>query len=819
MSFNEAAKLATITLTFADSLYSLNKIAKIVDGKVCGDESIEIHHLYTDTRKIQEKENALFFALATNKDDGHNYIPQAVKLGLSAFVVSKIPDIECTYILVKDSLRALQTLTKKHRDSFQVPIVGITGSNGKTIVKEWLSHLLKESYAVCKNSKSFNSQIGVPLSIWQLEKTHTIGVFEAGISKYNEMGYLADIINPNIGVFTYLGDAHGNNFKSRHDKLLEKITLFKNCEIVICSNTQKEVVDEINNANLKTFSWGHDLSSNVLIKKTTDGHYIKFLNEEVRVSIPFSDKASLHNTFTSITTALYLGESLKNLSKKINTLPKVDMRLQQVKGVDNSQLILDYYNVDYQSIVMAIDFLNQQKIKNQESSIILSDVLESNYRGKNLYKKINTLLTNNKIIELIGVGEHIEKNKKYFTVKSCFYKSTEDFLERHPMHQFKNQMVLVKGARKFEFEKIAERLKLKTNQTALHVNLSRLQHNLNLVKNKIGSKTKLMAMVKALAYGSGGYKIAKLLEYNNIDFLGVAYTDEATRLKKRGITTPIVVLNPDLTDLSPYTESNIQPVIYNFSSLEKVQNHNISIHLEFDTGMHRLGFEKKDLNQLVTNISGKSNLKIISIFSHLAGAENYSLDNLTTKQINEFNDICTKFEEKAKLKPLKHLSNTAGIERFPEATMNMVRLGIGLYGISPSQNKTKLLPVSSFKSYISQIRYIPAGEGVGYGHLEKADHPRKIAVIAVGYADGYSRAFSCGVGTMLINGQPAKIVGNVCMDMTMCDVTEISCKEKDEVIIFGDHPTVEDLSKQINSIPYEILTNISERVSRIFFQE
>lgn len=801
-------------------MYSLNKIAKIVDGKVYGDGSIEIQHLYTDTRKIQEKENAMFFALVTSKDDGHKHIPQAEKLGLSAFVVSQKPKTKCSYILVKDSLRALQALTKKHRDHFKIPIIGITGSNGKTIVKEWLSHLLDEPHAVCKNPKSFNSQIGVPLSVWQLNKTHTIGVFEAGISKYNEMCYLADILQPNIGVFTYLGDAHGNNFKSRRDKLLEKINLFKNCKIVICSNTQKEVVDEIHNANLKTFSWGFNLSSNVLIKKTVEGNYkIKYHDEAVLISIPFSDKASLHNAFTSIATALYLGETLKTISKKINTLPNVDMRLQQVNGVHNTQLVLDYYNVDYQSIVMAVDFLNQQKIKKQECSIILSDVLESNYKGKNLYKKINTLLTNNKIIEIIGVGEHLEKNKKYFTVKSCFYKSTEDFLESHPMHRFKNQMVLIKGARKFEFEKIAERLKLKTHQTALHVNLSRLQHNVNLIKNKIGNKTKLMAMVKALAYGSGGYQIAKLLEYNNIDFLGVAYTDEATRLKKKGITTPIVVLNPDLTDLSPYIESNIQPVIYNFSSLEKVQNHNISVHLEFDTGMHRLGFEKKDLDQLVAKINNKSNLKIISIFSHLAGAENHSLDNLTTKQISDFNDICKKFEEKSKLKPIKHLSNTAGIERFPEAKINMVRLGIGLYGISPSQTKTKLLPVSSFKSYISQIRHIPAGEGVGYGHLEKADHPRKIAVIAVGYADGYSRAFSCGIGTVLINGQPAKVLGNVCMDMTMCDVTSISCSEKDEVIIFGDNPTVEDLSRQINTIPYEILTNISDRVNRVFFQE
>ena len=393
------------------------------------------------------------------------------------------------------------------------------------------------------------------------------------------------------------------------------------------------------------------------------------------------------------------------------------------------------------------------------------------------------------------------------------------FLEKHPMHLLKNQMVLIKGARKFKFEKIAEHLKLKTHQTALHVNLSRLQHNVNIIKNKIGPETKIMTMVKALAYGSGDYQIAKLLEYNNVDFLGVAYTDEATRLKRAGISTPIIVLSPDLTDLTPYTETNIQPVIYNISSLQKVKNLNISIHIEFDTGMHRLGFERKDLDEVVAKLSNQSNINVVSIFSHLAGADNHSLDYLTKKQIEEFEKISLEFEKKSKLNPIKHLSNSAGIFRFPKAKMDMVRSGLSLYGISPVENQSKLLPVNCFKSYITQIRHIPAGEGIGYGHLDKVNYDRKIAVVAVGYADGYSRSFSCGKGSMLINGQFARVVGNVCMDMTMCDVTAISCKEKDEVIIFGDHPTVEDLSKQIDTIPYEILTNISERVSRIFFQE
>lgn len=801
-------------------MYSLEKIAEILGGEVFGDGSIEIKYLYTDTRKIREKENALFFAIRSNKDDGYNYISQAHNVGIKAFILTQKPKIKCSYILVKNSLHAFHLLTKKHRENFQIPLIGITGSNGKTIVKEWVSHLLKESHIICKSPKSYNSQIGVPLSVWQLNNLHTVGIFEAGISKYDEMDRLVEIIQPEIGVFTYLGDAHGNNFKSLRDKLLEKLKLFKKAKIVICSNTQKDVINEIQKADLKLFTWGFEPSSNVLIKTINEHLYnIQYCEEKLQLSLPFSDKASIHNTFTSITVALYLGETLDSIKKKIKTLPSIDMRLQQVKGVHNTQLILDYYNVDYQSITMAIDFLNQQKIENQKCSIILSDILESNFKGKRLYKKINNLLSNNKIDELIGIGENIEKNKECFSIKSKFYNTTEAFLEKHPTHLLKNQMVLIKGARKFRFERIAERLKLKTHQTALHVNLSRLQHNVNLIKSKIGPETKVMTMVKALAYGSGGYQIAKLLEYNNVDFLGVAYTDEATRLKSAGISTPIMVLSPDLTDLTPYAETNIQPVIYNFYSLEKIKNLNISIHIEFDTGMHRLGFEKEDLDQIVNILKDRPNINVVSIFSHLAGADNHSLDSFTKKQIEEFEKIYLEFERKTKLNPIKHLSNSAGIYRFPKAKMDMVRLGLSLYGISPIKGDSKLLPVNCFKSYITQIRHIPAGEGIGYGQLDKVDYDRKIAVIAVGYADGYSRSFSLGIGSVLINGQLAKVVGNVCMDMTMCDISTISCKEKDEVIIFGDHPKVEDLSKQINTIPYEILTNISERVNRVFFQE
>ncbi len=799
-------------------MYTLSQIAQIVGGSLHGDGHLQIAQLYTNTRRIQVKDHSLFFAIATEKNDGHNYIDHAIKLGVTALVVSQKPTIDCNYILVENTLTALQKLSSHHRANFNIPTVAITGSNGKTIVKEWLSELLSSSYTVCKNPKSYNSQIGVPLSVWKLSSQDEVGVFEAGISQAGEMVRLEKIIQPTVGVFTHLGDAHASNFSSDQQKLIEKLTLFDNCETIVVSANQPEVLAAIRNKGKKVFTWGANMMCDLHVTRSTEGAFVAtYQGNSELISLPFADKASIENAFTAASAALALGLTLSTVASHLTKLQPVDMRLQQINGQNNTQLILDYYNNDYQSVVMALDFLNQQKTKNQ-SVVILSDILESNLSDEKLYKTINKLLISSGISSLITIGSKMQQQQSVFDLPTTAYASTEEFLKKHPLHTLQNATILLKGAREFAFEKIANKLKVKTHETKLEVNLTRLQHNIDVVKKSIGTQTKLMAMVKALGYGSGGYQVAKLLEYNNIDYLGVAYTDEAIELRESGISTPIMVLNPDLTDLSPYTDLQIEPVIHSFTGLQRVAAYPIRVHLEFDTGMHRLGFEEGDVPRLLEQIE-ISLVKVASVFSHLATSDDSAMDDFTQVQITAFERIANTIETGIGYPITKHLSNTAGIERFANARFDMVRLGIGLYGISPLGKSSQLLPVSTFKSFISQVRTVKAGDGIGYGQHDKSTRDRKIAVVAVGYADGYARAFGQGKGFFVVKGKKAPVVGNVCMDMTMCDVTEIPCAEGDEVLVFGDSPSVEDLADTIGTIPYEILTSISERVNRVFYQE
>lgn len=800
-------------------MYTLSQIAQIVGGSLHGSATIYVAELYTDTRKIQEKGNALFFAISTTKNDGNNYVKHAISAGAAAVVVSRKPLLGCNYILVPDTLIALQALCTYHRNRFNIPVVAITGSNGKTIVKEWLARILATQLVVCKNPKSYNSQIGVPLSVWQLNADHQVGVFEAGISECGEMSLLEKIIQPTLGVFTHLGDAHASNFTSEEEKLSEKLALFAHCSTIVLGDSQPAVLQKMNNKQNQLFVWGSSLSCQLHISRSPDGAFIfSYKGESEVVILPFADTASVENAFSAAATALVLGLPLGTIARILPTLLPVDMRLQQVKGQNNTQLILDYYTNDYQSVVMALDFLNQQKTK-EKTVVLLSDILESNLSDQILYQNINKLLLANRVTSLITIGPRTKKQREVFTLSTTAYESTEEFLEEYPLHSITDTAVLLKGAREFAFERIANKLKVKIHQTKLEVNLTRLQHNINVIKGVTGKSTKLMAMVKALGYGSGGYQIAKVLEYNNIDYLGVAYTDEAIELRKSGITTPIMVLNPDLNDLSPYVEMGIEPVIHSFASLAKVERDFIRIHLEFDTGMHRLGFEETQLAEVIERVERSSMLSVASVFSHLATADNSAMDDFTRKQLASFARISQAVEYNLGYMVLKHIANTAGMERFDDARFDMVRGGIGFYGVSTLGSTSQLLPVSTFKSYISQIRTVKAGEGIGYGQYGSANLDRKIAVVAVGYADGYNRLFSQGVGSFLIHNLEAKVVGNVCMDMTMCDVSHINCDEGDEVLIFGDMPRVEILAKQIGTIPYEILTNVSERVNRVFYQE
>ena len=800
-------------------MYTLAQIADCINGKLVGNGDLAISQLCIDSRKIQSPEQSLFFAIKTEKNDGNNFVEKALSQGVKAVVVSQKPTVACSYILVDDSKAAFQRLAAFHRQQFTIPLVGITGSNGKTIVKEWVSYLAGFDFSVCKNPKSYNSQVGVPLSVWGLNEKHTLGVFEAGISKPTEMEKLAGIIAPTIGVFTHLGDAHDANFETTEQKLHEKLLLFKTSDTVVANNYNDLVTKSLHTLNKKLFLWGETEDCQLqIVNRNANDFSIIYLGKNYQITLPFRDTASVENAFNALGTCLALGLEIESLIPRLLHLPSIDMRLQQVNGINGNQLILDYYNADFQSVAMALDFLKQQQ-PTGDTTVVLSEITQSHLTDEVLYSQLNDLLQNHKISCLIGIGERISKHASAFKIPAQFYPNTQAFITSYPFYQLKNQTILLKGSRHFSFEKIADKLRTKSHQTVLEVNLTRLQENLNAVKKLVGPQTKLMAMVKALAYGSGGFQIAKLLEFNNIDYLGVAYTDEAVELRKAGISLPIMVLNPDLNHLDAYLEQNIQPVIYSFESLEKVQNHPIKIHLEFDTGMHRLGFEMKDLDKLIAALQTDKSLEIVSVFSHLAVADDESKDDFTKKQLADFEVISKRIQSDLNISVVKHIANTAGIERFPDSRLDLVRLGIGLYGISSKGKQSELQPVSTFKSYITQIKEVAAREGVGYDQHDAAPKDRKIAVIAVGYADGYNRLFSQGKGGFVINGKYAKVVGNVCMDMTMCDVTEIDCQEGDEALIFGDNPRVEELAKAIGTIPYEILTNVSERVNRVFYQE
>lgn len=799
-------------------MYSLRQIADIVDGELIGNEHISITHLHIDTRKLALPDS-LFVALVTDKNNGHRYLDNAKKQGCAACLVSQKVNLDIPYIVVLDTTKALQLLAIYHREKYNIPTIAITGSNGKTIVKEWISTVLSDKFSICKNPKSYNSQIGVPLSVWQLNDSHTLAIFEAGISKPDEMQHLEKIIQPEIGVFTHLGDAHAANFNSQEQKLHEKLKLFKDCKTIVSGATNSDVISAIRSLGKEMFTWGSNITCDLhVVSSGSTSFTLTYKSESHQVTLPFQDKASIENTFTTIATALALGEQLSAVIDRLPRLQEVDMRLQEVKGIGGNQLLVDYYNTDFQSIIHALDFLNQQMEK-AVSTLILSDILESDLQEEELYDNLNALLVKHNIDNLIGIGERLVANQGSLDIPGMFYKDTAEFLQKHPIHEHRNETILIKGARKFAFEQIAERLKLKTHQTSLEVNLSRLKSNLDHIKSRIQPKTKVMAMVKALAYGSGGYQVAKLLENNGVEYLGVAYTDEATALREAGISLPIMVLNPDFTDLTPYIELNIQPVIYSFESLNKVRGQAIRIHLEIDTGMHRLGFSTSDIEEVVTILQDEASLELISVFSHLAASDDENLKDFTYNQIDVFTEASDRIQAKLRKSFIRHIANTAGIERYPAAQLDMIRLGIGLYGISSFGSSSELLPVGTFKSYISQIRMVGAGEGIGYGLHSKSDVDRQIAVVAVGYADGYSRNFSQGKGYFYINGKKAAVVGNVCMDMTMCDVSNIICKAGDEVIIFGDEPRVEELAENIGTIAYEVLSNVSDRVNRVYFQE
>jgi len=824
--------------------YYFNDISKIVKGELIKQAPFDlpIIELLTDSRKITRIEDSIFFAIITKRNDGHKYIPELYSKGIRYFVVSYPPDNMSDYpnagfILVKNTLKALQLLSAYHRKQFKTKTIGITGSNGKTIVKEWLYQLLCDEYNIVKNPKSFNSQIGVPLSVWQINDEHNLAIFEAGISEPDEMDKLQSIIQPDIGIFTNIGQAHDENFIHLEQKISEKLKLFTKVEVLIYCTDYLEIKERILKSeilkNIPSFTWSkkNDAIIKIInIDKQNKKTLITAIynSEKISIEIPFIDNASIENVIHCWALLLYLGKPNDFISERMKLLQPIAMRLELKEGINNCSIINDSYSSDLNSLNIAIDFLNQQK-QHIKKTVILSDILQSGKDENELYDEIGSLLKDKGINRLIGIGTSISKQAEKFNINSKFYPSTDAFIDEMLLSDFANETILLKGARIFEFEKIVSILQRKAHETVLEIDLNALISNLNYYRSKLKPETKVMAMVKAFSYGSGSCEIANILQFHRVDYLAVAYADEGVELRNAGITLPIMVMNPDEKSMDSIVKFNLEPEIYSFrilSLLEDTIQHFISkekivdIHLKLDTGMHRLGFMEQDIDELIKHITNNNFIRVKSVFSHLAASENPQFDDFTYSQISLFDKMSSKIISSLSYPILRHILNTAGCTRFPSAHYDMVRLGIGLYGISSDKSeKIELQNVGTLKTIISQIKHISANESVGYGRDFIANNDMKIGIIPIGYADGLDRRYGNGRGRVLVNNMLATIIGNICMDMCMIDLTNIAANENDEVIIFGSKLPITQMAKVLETIPYEILTGISQRVKRVFYQE
>ena len=813
---------------------SLNaeNIATIIDANWFGTATAtEITHISIDSRSMQNGVGTLFFALVGPNNNGHNYIAELIQKGVHNFVVHSIPDNlkgKANFLVVENTLDALQKFAGYYRNLYHFPVIGITGSNGKTIVKEWLNFLLSPDYSIIRSPKSYNSQVGVPLSIISINENHNLGIFEAGISTTNEMSKLAQIIKPTIGILTNLGSAHDEGFANFEEKIKEKLGLFTNAEILIYKKAK--VIDAFFNSNLKTFTWSlNDSSADVFIsqKSLSDKTILEvnYSGEKFEVTIPFKDDASIENAINCLMVLLYLKYDTSVIQNRLELLYPVEMRLKVKTGIHNCTLIDDSYSSDFQSLKIALDFLESQK-QHANKTIILSDIFQSGLSNDDLYSKVSELIVSNKINRVIGIGETITDYKNKF-VNCITYKNTEAFIADFNTHNFSNETILIKGARLFEFEKIVHLLEEKTHETVLEINLNAISHNLNYYKSKLKPTTKIMVMVKAFGYGNGGFEIAKLLEHHHVDYLGVAFADEGITLKNAGIKLPIMVLNPESTSFSAIIQHQLEPEIYSLKGLNSFlqiaksnQLENYPIHIKLDTGMHRLGFEQENIEALIAILKNNKSVKVKSILSHMATSDSMDNRDFALYQIQLFEKLSSKIISELNITPIRHLLNTSGISNFSEAQLDMVRLGIGLYGVSNDPQEQRFLEnVGTLKSIISQLRVINEGESVGYGRRFIAQKKSMIATIPIGYADGISRHWGNGVGFVTINGQKATITGSICMDMLMADVSEIDCHEGDQVVLFGENPTVSFIAEKLGTISYEILTSISQRVKRIFYRE
>ncbi|WP_341834393.1 bifunctional UDP-N-acetylmuramoyl-tripeptide:D-alanyl-D-alanine ligase/alanine racemase [Chitinophaga pollutisoli] len=830
-------------------MYTAESISKILKGELLQQTGHpEIEHILLDSRKLLVAETSLFIPLVSERRNAHQYIDDLYKKGVSNFVVSE-PIAAGLYpnaniILVKNTLQALHALVAWHRQQYNIPVIGITGSNGKTIVKEWLYQLLDEDYNIVRSPKSYNSQIGVPLSVWQMKPENELAIFEAGISQPGEMVNLEKIIRPTIGIFTNIGEAHNEGFLNIRQKVNEKLVLFTRSDVLIyckdylalneCVNHFHNLVGkrEIDNAlQLLTWSRKTDADLRIISVDKNDNHTridALYKQEPVFIRIPFVDEGSIENAIHCWALMLYLGKPAETIQERMDHLGNIAMRLEMKQGINNCSIINDSYNSDLGSLAIALEFLQQQR-QHPTKTVILSDILQSGKSEGSLYEEVAGMLESKGIHKLIGIGKNISRERKSFgAVKSEFYTSTEEFLQQVNPADFQNESILVKGARVFQFERIGKLLEKKAHQTILEINLTALAQNVKAYQSLLKPSTKVMAMVKAFAYGSGSFEIANLLQFHGIDYLAVAYADEGVDLRRAGITLPIMVMNPEPSSFDAILQWNLEPELYSMHLLELFEESvryankaNYPVHIKLDTGMHRLGFEQQDLPALALRLNAEGLFKVQSIFSHLAASEDPAKDDFTQMQFDRFQKMSAALQQQLGYPVIKHIANSAAIHRLPQMQLDMVRLGIGMYGVDSAHGfQDKLRHVSTLKTTVAQVKRIPKGDTVGYGATWTAKVPSLIATVRIGYADGYMRSLGNGNGKMLIRGKLAPVAGVIAMDMLMLDVTHIpDVAEGDEVIVFGEGLPVEDLAKWAGTIPYEILTGISQRVKRVYFQE
>lgn len=816
-------------------------IAQAVGGRLMGSPNLRyrtIREVVTDSRTCHDGAEVLFVALVGPANNGHNYISAVKERGGKAFMVSDVTVVsdDAAYILVDDTLVALQQLAAWWRSQFSYPVLAITGSNGKTVVKEWLSDVLTTRFQVVRSPKSYNSQVGVPLSVLQMSAEDEVAVFEAGISEPGEMMRLEAVLKPDIGVFTNLGDAHQQFFQTENQKLAEKLLLFQGCKSLVfrsdVTGYSVQIQDFCRQNEIEAFDWGFDsVTATVCFSVLEEGRseirlLAKYKQQEYIFRLPFNDASSIENSCHCLVALLALHLNPEDYLQAFESLQPVAMRLEIKAGINNCLLINDFYNADLHSLSVALSVLEQQATLNgQKKVLILSDIQQTGLSGVFLYSKVNKLLTDWGIDELIGIGSDIARHASVFSVPARFYSSLPAFEEELPALPISNSVVLIKGARKFRFERIAALLQQKVHETKLEINLRALAENYRIFKGLLLPGTKVMVMVKAFSYGSGDAEVARALQHQNVDYLAVAVADEGIQLRNAGISVPIVVMNPTPEAFSKMLEARLEPNLYSIDLLKQFAQAVVAaglnaypVHLKLDTGMNRLGLKSKDeVAQFIDLLLQYPELRLSSVFSHLAASDEPAFDDFTHEQFHRFEELSTLVAVHITNAFDRHILNSAGIERFPEKQFEMVRLGIGLYGVSV--NRLPLQPIGTFKSTISQVKHVAPYETVGYGRRGKLQGAGRVAIVPVGYADGIPRKLGNGKGEAFVNGERVPFVGNVCMDMLMLDVSDVEAKPGDEVEFFGPHISVQEVADKLETIPYEVLTGISQRVKRVYIQE